>query len=452
MFKKALLLLLAILLPATLSHSASLLFGSDLNDSDIDLHQYESRFRPVPDSDDPHWQVVPIEEWEQTFRFIADSANSNLERLTTWSASYKLITRSNWTSLSSSIQSALPQNTSYPSYAIVEQILSFHQDNVKDQSYISLTRLGDIRFFNEKYESIDYSYPVLSTNIRAIVNPGQLLMYEYDQNAMRPDALQQLGHEEFGKKCVVTTPDSGYVSPLGMIFDPRFFYFQALKPRFKYWIYFEHSLPLELRAFLEKSDDTLPERVKIYKGTFEHVDWMRVEYKMKNEDASSVFYFSSESGYNMILSIFTFHGIEKTVNRFEYSKIDEVFIPIKFFIKHANSLDPTDDSKRYFRYLELIKSSVNPSIPDSQFKIDALQLDDDAIILDMTEGNYYEYEKGKEYTVPIAKVDELSNGASTNAHSTPLWRSPIRVTALCLGLCLLVFGVIYKVRRKRASS
>ena len=173
---------------------------------------------------------------------------------------------------------------------------------------------------------------------------------------------------------------------------------------------------------------------------------------MKNEDASSVFYFSSESGYNMILSIFTFHGIEKTVNRFEYSKIDEVFIPIKFFIKHANSLDPTDDSKRYFRYLELIKSSVNPSIPDSQFTIDALQLDDDAIILDMTEGNYYEYEKGKEYTVPIAKVDELSNGASTNAHSTPLWRSPIRVTALCLGLCLLVFGVIYKVRRKRASS
>ena len=84
--------------------------------------------------------------------------------------------------------------------------------------------------------------------------------------------------------------------------------------------------------------------------------------------------------------------------------------------------------------------------------MDALGLEDDVVLYDKAEGNYYAYAQGEKSPKPIARFDDLPNTfRAPNRISTPLWSSPVRMTAFSLGIALLVIGVIYKSRRRRNS-
>ena len=111
-------------------------------DSESSLGRYESTFSLLPDANDPRWQVVPIEEWEKTFHFLADSANSNLERLETWSATYNTVTGVDLNYMSRSIPMSRASSSSLPSYVVDRQLYSFYRDNGINKTYISLARQG----------------------------------------------------------------------------------------------------------------------------------------------------------------------------------------------------------------------------------------------------------------------------------------------------------------------
>ena len=432
-------------------------------DEEHNLQQYESEFRLAPD-DDSRWQIVQIEDWEKTVRLLAGSANSNLERLSSWNASYNLVTGSDLTRLAKSSSVANKYGYIFPSYVVSKQKYSFYRDNENDSSYISLVRQGDLSFFDSLYEKYDYdnqnsneSVPMVSvkSNLKAIITPDRLLLYEYDHDSYRPEGLTKLGYEEFGKKCVVLPSNSREIGHSGTIFDPQFFFYQQVnkKYKYKYWDFVDRVFPLLFQAYLDKTDDTIKQRIIIHKCTVDGIEWVRIKYTPKNEENPiKTYYFNSESNYNLVAYRSILDEVPLSVIMFEYTEIDGVLIPKRFLYEYSNLLDYKEGGKKGFRYFDLINAEVNKPIPEEQFIMDALGLDDDAVVYDKTEGNYYAYEKGKKISKPIARFDDLPNGIKTRAASTPLWRSPIRMTALCLGVCLLVFGVIYKVRRKRASS
>ena len=209
------------------------LAGSQSLESEDSLQRYEAKFRSIPKTNDSRWQNVPIEEWEKTFQFLADSANSNLERLRTWNASYNLVKRVDLSSFAKTLKetSTITEDASrIPSYYIMKQRYAFYRDNEDDKSYISLARQGDLIFYNNQNKIVDYHYsdsqPIRineRSNLKAIVTPDRLLTYEYDRDLHRPETLQQLGYEEFGKYCVVLPPDR-HIGKLGLIFDPQFFF------------------------------------------------------------------------------------------------------------------------------------------------------------------------------------------------------------------------------------
>lgn len=433
-------------------------------DSESSLGRYESTFSPLPDANDPRWQVVPIEEWEKTFHFLADSANSNLERLETWSATYNTVTGVDLNYMSRSIPMSRASSSSLPSYVVDRQLYSFYRDNGINKTYISLARQGALAFYNKQYERMDsdrlrsedpLATIAIKSNLKAIITPDQLLMYEYDRDARRSDALQQVGYDEFGKFCVVLPPNSDKISPIGTIFDPQFFYYQNVRNPYKHWSDLELGLLADLRAHKNQKDDTVTKRVKVQKATIDDVDWFRIERSMTppgGERLTSVYYFNSASGYCLVMSIFMRNEIERTTTQFEFKNVDGVYIPQRYLHEYYNSVNPNDNERKSFRYFDLVKAEVNKPIPDEQFVMDALGMDDDAVVYNKSDNNYYSYEKGQDSPELIANAYDTPDSVTPRAPSSPIWRSPMRITALALGLGLLVLGVIFKVRKKMASS
>ena len=427
-------------------------------DSEYNLERYESVFCPLPPIDDSRWQDVPVEEWEKTFQFLAESANSNLERLLTWNASYDVVRGSKMGRFPETTSRMIKENEyNVPSYYAMKQRYEFFRDNENDKSYISLSRRGSLSFYNsqynkKEYDDIDFLIHIPS-NLKAIITPDRLLTCDYDRDLPRPELLQQQGYGEFGKYCVVSSPDSRQIHLTGTIIDPQLFFFRSLRSRIKYWSDLEHLLPLELRAYQNKTDDTVIQRVKVQRATIDAVDWVRIEHRSQNKEIPvTVYYYNSDSGYNTVSYIVSRDGVDVGVQKFDYEEINGLFIPKRLLYEYYDSLNPKDGSRKSFIYFDLIKAEVNKPIPDEQFVMDALGLDDDVIVYDETEKNFYVQEKGKKKSEAILRFDDLVNSVKVKSTSSPLWRSPVRMTALCLGLCLIVFGVIYKVRRKRASS
>lgn len=450
--------LMGILLILTLKTFPELVIAQSL-DSEYSLEHYETTFRQVPSMDDPRWQAVPVEEWEKTFHFLADAANSNLERLLTWNASYNFITGSDLTTIKKRSSEIKNKASKIPSYYVMKQRYSFYRSNETNKSYISLVRQGDMSFYNDQYEKEKYenlsSRILIVSNLKAIITPDRLLTYEYDHDSRRSETLQQLGYEEFGKNCVVQAPTSMKISPIGAIFDPKFFYYQDLNSSYKYWSDLEHALLLELKAYLNNDDETVTKRIKVHRALIDDVNWFRIEHGITTkfgERLTSFYYDNSESGYCIVLLRFLRDGNERNIIKFEYENVNGVYIPKRFLREYYKNPDLNALGRRCFRYFDLVKAEVNKPIPDEQFVMDALGLDDDVVVYDAMDDSIYAYEIGKGLSEPIARFDDFPNGIKPRATSIPIWRSPVRMTALCLGLLLLVFGVIYKVRRKRASS
>ena len=104
------------------------------------------------------------------------------------------------------------------------------------------------------------------------------------------------------------------------------------------------------------------------------------------------------------------------------------------------------DKGESFRYFKHIESVLNETIPSDQFALQALGIEDGAVVLDKAKEVSYEYVNGQ--LKPIAKFGATESYAGDYS----FWRSPARIVAFVVGAALIAFGVVRRFRKRSAQS
>ena len=394
-----------------------------------DAETYEAKIVDVPPADDPRWVLVPKEEMANHIQLLVDHQNSNYERIRTWSGSYYRIHRNDCTSTSG--------QSSSTAYALLEDLFTFACNVAEDKSFLRCERLCE-QYYDKRGAETEPDNINFMSNVCGVLTKDQFIMYEFDTDQIRGE-LEGVMPGRIGKVCVsMPAEEQGFVTRIGTLFDPRFFFYTVLDDKYKVWSNLERAFAPWLRGeSTEELRQRAFDRLSVWRGDFEGVVWYRVVYFEEDGTLRDEYVFNSACNFNMVFASECDYGVPFVKWAARFTFVNDVYIPEEYLI--------ILDKGEYFRYFKLIDSVINEKISDDQFTLKAMGLDDDVVVLDNSTSTSYKYDNGR--LKPIAKY-----GATETSRFGSFWSSPLRIASAVWGLALISYAVARRFRRRAANQ
>lgn len=391
---------------------------------------YVSQILTKPSPDDPRWVLLPKEEMAEHMQLLVDSQNSNYERIQAWKGSYYQVRR---TSLSQE-----PDETAQPAYALTENLYTFARDFDKDKCFMRLDRLVE-QFYDKRDVEFKSGNYHMDSNICAILTKDEYWVYRFDLDQICGE-LEGVMPGYVSKVCNVMPADQQRdVSRISSLFDPRFFFYSDYtnQHKQKIWGNVENAFIAWLRDEKNKvMHKRAWERISVWRGSFDEDIWYRVVYF--EEDKTSIrdeYWFNSSSGFNMVFSSVCDYGVPFAQFTARFTEQNDVKFPEEYVIVLRDQC---------YIYFKLIDSEINGKLPDDQFTKKAMGLEDDTMVFDDAKERVSKYENDR--MVPVTKYGATKTAAQENS----FWRSPVRIAAFVLGIALVLFVGVRRLRRKAA--
>ena len=134
----------------------------------------------------------------------------------------------------------------------------------------------------------------------------------------------------------------------------------------------------------------------------------------------------------MVLSSECDYGVPFLKFYASYVSNSGIYFPDKYLLEHGK--------RKEFRYFSLVDCKFNEKIPDEQFTLQALGIEEGGVVLDDAKATSFKYEGGK--LTKLGKYGETPDASNVGA----FWRSPRRIVAVFLGLALIAFGIVRRYR------
>ncbi|MBQ9371166.1 MAG: hypothetical protein IJU03_03150 [Thermoguttaceae bacterium] len=410
------------------------------------LNYYESQFKSIlqaPSSDDSSWQRVSNEKLKETLQFLVDQQNSNYDRIRTWSGTYEQVQSARIPQPLAEIKPIVEQNNgSIPSSSVREDVYRFFRDFKADKTFFAFDCKNEL-FCNDSGTVLEGETNIGQGSLEGIITSKENITFWRDLNYGYPSAIATPSSPSV-KMCQIEPANSLPLSDVSSYLDPRAFFCPIVEPQSKRWREIEDIVLPHLKEGSGKTEVGTP--VELYEKESDGIVWFWLNIggsAILNEYA-----FSSDSGYNIIHHAVIDDGkIVNSIN-LEYAKVNEVYVPSAMLLQYTTRSAQTDEVSKpnNFRYLKLVDAKINESIPSKQFTLDALDLDEDVLIQNTIDETYYHYIDGK--LVPFVKF----GSSELIIPKTPVWRSPVRMIALGLGVLLIIVAVIFKTRRKQVET
>ena len=363
-------------------------------------------------------------------QFLVDQQNSNYERIRTWSGSYDEINKHHFSTPNSSIGDSNPAE-----YMVFKDLFTFSCDLVKDKCFMRLERVAD-QYYDKKGAKVQPGLVRVESDLACILTSDVYYQYDFGHDQMRGE-LEGVMPQRLGKVCISMPADQQRdVSRVGTMFDPRFFFYAGRdkKHPLKNWGNIEQGFVPWLKG---EWDDVMQKRaltrLRVWRGEFDGVIWYRVVYYEENGvDLRDEYVFNSAANYNMVLSSECDYGVPFLKFHARYVSDSGIYFPEKYLLEHGKGKE--------FRYFDLIDVKFNEKIPDEQFTLQALGIEDGGVVLDDAKATSFKYENGG--LTKLGKYGETPDASNVGA----FWRSPRRIVAVVLGLALIAFGIVRRYR------
>ena len=409
-----------------------------------ELLNFESQFSFIPLETDIRWIETSKDDMREKIQFLVDNANSNYERIQTWSGIYQQTLFSHLGVDKYATKDATSKED-IPYCSLLTANYSFFRDNRRDASFISVKRVAE-KVYNYKNKELTNNKEkgVLVSDFKAIFDSESTILFQEGLLFPAP-RLNGVVSGDGLQLCLILPTDKIQRSPHGNFFDPQFFFHTSLTPVRTYWHTFEKMyLPMLNGQYGDDKKDSTLKKIRFFELKEKDDDnlWYRIEVSFDSYVLK--YFFSSASGYNLLFHSVQIDGKTTQSVRQEYRKINNVYIPsmmLSRFSTNVSAIQSISASNTDFMFLKLVSMDINKPIPSRQFSLDALGLDENVIIQNDIDGTYYEYQNGTLY--PMGSV-----GGVSNAVSESMWKSPHRLIAFTLGILLLIFGITYKIRRR----
>lgn len=423
------------------------------------LDEINAKFVAIPEENDPCWQPVPTEQIVEKLRFLVDQQNDNFNKIKTWSARYRRTFRQYaFGDPEMDARLDVPQKVR-EYFGVYNETLEVDYDRKKERLFFAKDLIDQATYTLEG-EPLreDEMRSRIMTNLKAVFTPKKMFLYERDSNFPYPEGAE----EQFGKMCYITDPERYGFSPIGTFPHPKSFYLtQFGGPEttvFTHWDLLERILIPALSGELgeDKKQQEL-ETLKFQEARSGDVTWYRIERESSNANLGMTLVdrivYNSASGYNNVRREQLMNGAPSGISwQYEFVKINDVYVPSK-----ALATYPTGGGSRYgstaeilpnFVYFEMLDGQINQKIPEEKFTLEALELDDSVLIHDTFAKTYYNYEKATDAKIPFMK----EGSTERIIPPTPFWKSPMRLVAMALGVALILFGIIMKIRKRSAGA
>ena len=420
----------------------------------IEVNQsfYESQFNSIPQdpsSGDSSWQKVPNERLPERLQFLVDQQNGNYERIRTWSGIYEQVR---------SIKLSPPSETEYKpvikddtekvtslSSTLLEDVYRFFRDSRGNKTYFSFD-LKKETVYDKKGTVLRGENNIGQSNLVGIITPNENITYARDVNYSTPAVISTPTTASI-KMCSILPPKTLQLSDCGTYLDPRAFFCPIVEPQTKRWTELEDFILPNLNGENgEEARSFQLDAIELYEKESNGVTWFWLNVGKSN--VKNQYVFSSDSGFNIVYQALIDN--DKTINtiNLEYQKKNDVYIPRVMFLRYTTRRNQEDDvtEPNNFRFLKLIDAKINEKIPSKQFTLDALDLDEDVLIQNAIDETYYHYKDGR--LVPFVKFDS----PELITPRTEIWRSPVRMIALGLGIMLIILAVVFKTRHKQVET
>ena len=410
---------------------------------DPDAAEFIAEFTPIPDKNSDVWREVPREEWIAKLQFLVDQGKSNYQRIRTWSGTYDVHKKH----YLDPPRKHNGKHTEEDAKSVkVQESYSFFCNLIKNECFMNKFVMKT-KYHNPSGKPLETSSVRLAGNFSAVLTSKEAILYEYGQDSdqIRPELKGEL-EGRIGKICTIKSPEDAIEVDIGMIssvFDPRYFFLDSLTDNRGTWANIENAmLPWLQGKGTEKYKAKAENGITLLEANVDDVVWYYLIYKDNEFNTRSERVYNSKSNYNLVYCAGFSNGkyAERYVN---YVKIDNIYIPDKWMLIY----DSHFEGNRNLRYFKLVDCQLNQPIPDSQFTMEALSLPDDVVVMNDTNSTLYEYTPEKKLS-PISKYWS----AERIIPMEPLWRSPVRLTAVAVGIALLIGGVIYKFRKRRKDA
>ena len=420
---------------------------------DSNLDDYVAKFAPVPPIDSDVWHKVPEDELVPKLQFLVDRLRLNYDGLETWSGSYDVYSQRWPTAPPENPNNNEPKKdpATINDCVTLHHVCDFWVDKKNDKLFVDKRQI-EATYLNASGKEIENPSSRYISDITAIISNDELITYEYGEGSdqIRPELKGDLDGR-IGKICKVDfLKNASYgIGLSGDVFDPRYFFIS--RPDEYRWYEISDSIIPRLSG-----KKKLPAKVKasttLLEGKIDDVEWFYLIYEVENEivhqGLRKEYVFNSESGYNLVsFHVFDMNNPDNlglnAGHLANYVKIDDVYVPDQW-LEVSSSIE---ERPRNFRYFKLNDCEMNKSIPKERFTIDSLELDDDVVVMNQKDSTLYEYKPDKGL-VPHAEFGSDVRIVPT----TPLWRSPLRLTAFVVGVALIIGGLAFKIRKKRYAE
>ena len=412
--------------------------------ADDSVDRYAREFPAIESLKTAAWQETPKSELESLLQFFVDQAKSNFSRIRYWQGKYEQFRIVQMNSTQPTNLSLTNTETRIgdhaASFAECNLNYNFLLDNTREKIFIDQST-NSINYYDDNGAKIEEPWNRITTDIRAILKVDECAYFEYGDNSnFYRQELEGVQPGRIGKVVTIDEPSRLNLGMSSRLFDPRLFFYDAVYPTHRPWDNLENGYLKWLRGESGKELQSLAtDALTLFKTNIGGEIWYRLVYQRPQSNMTSVFVYNSGSNYNLA-HYSALRGDVPFLERWiSYRKINEIFIPDKCLIVYDSWRN-----EKSIRFFNLVDCTLNQKIPDEQFEIEALQLDEDVIVMNNINSTSYFVNADGE-VAPLAKYGEKEPTFGT----VPFWESPLRITAFVVGVMLLVVGVTMKLRKKR---